>query len=162
MASNPRNEETKDKIEEWLLREGFKVSDETNPKMKFNILATDNDGRKINILQPLDRVETVVIVTAVALIQDQRNKIRLMDAERRARFLWDLRFGLLNAGVVFDGITESPERIFISTPVYYDGLTHQAFMDKVSMIRRMLLWVIWTVDRELGERSPSTQRTIYG
>jgi hypothetical protein len=48
------------------------------------------------------------------------------------------------------------QNVEVSTLIYYDGLTKNAFMNEYSKVKRAVLFVFWTIDRELGEPKPKS------
>lgn len=150
------------RIEAWLLEMDYKISHVPNNNAKFNFAAKDAEGLTVNIFQNVAKADQVIIATGAILPQELQDRLKVMERDRRTKFLWELRFGLLNAGVGFSPITEQVSNIRIETAIYEDGLTHDGFAQRLFLVRRMLRWISWMVERELGAQSPSTTNPLYG
>jgi len=157
MSANEDREKVKDQIEKWLLDEGFKVESVTNKNAYFNFFAEDPYGRKVSVSQPIKKADQIRLVAGVRLSQEQLNKLSQMSKDRRNEILWKLRFGLLDRGVGFSLIAMPLRGIKISTVVFFDGLTKDHFFNKLFEVSSALVFIFWTIARELGEREPVTE-----
>ena len=90
--------------------------------------------------------------------QEQQEQISRLPSEERNDFLWNMRFSLLNLGVEFSGVAEPPQEVCISQRIYYDGLTKDHFLQRVSQVRNGVLTVLWMVARKLAQ--PPPERTV--
>jgi hypothetical protein len=154
MSNVTESDKTRDTLQKWLLDEGFKIQSVPHEKASFAIMATDNQGINIHVLQPIGKYDLTVILAGITVSKEQQLALQNKDNKERLRILWELRFGLLNTGLGFGGIAMPLERLEISTQIYHDGLTKNAFMDKLAQVKRAILFVFWTIDRELGEAKP--------
>lgn len=157
MSMNEKGKEVEEKIRNWLLEEGFKVKLLSNEHASFNFLAEDQEGRKVNIIQLIKDKDKILIVTKASLLEEQKQKLMKLDSETRNRILWTLRFGLLNREIGFSGIGVPLESITLSMSLYYDGMSKDKFMHRLLEVRKALLFVMWLVDRELGEPEPTVK-----
>lgn len=162
MSVNKEREEVKKRIQKWLLDEGFKVQSVSNEHASFNFVAEDAEGRKVNIIQPIKKIDQIIIATRAVLTQEQIDKLSRISEDERNRILWTLRFGLLDRGVGFSPISMPLESIQVSTVVYYDGLNKDNFMHRLFEVRKALLFIFWTIDRELGEPKPTLKLSYIG
>jgi hypothetical protein len=160
MSENSECEKVKANIQKWLLEEGFKIQSQPNTKTLFDFVATDVNGIKINIIQPILKLDQVVIVTSVSIDENQQSTLQLMENKKRITFLWNLRFGLLNMGVQFSPITVPFGPLEISKIIYYDGLTKNAFMEKLFEVKKAILFVFWSFSQEFGETKPKSDLMV--
>jgi hypothetical protein len=160
MPENSECEKVKTNIQKWLLEEGFKIQSQLNTKTLFDFLATDANGVKSRIIQPTLKLDQVMIVCGVSIDENQQSTLLAMENKKRLTFLWNLRFGLLDLGVQFSSITAPLKLLEISKSIYYDGLTKDAFMEKLLEVRNAVLFVFWTFDREFGEIKPKSDLMV--
>jgi hypothetical protein len=157
MSVNENTKEMEQKIRNWLLEEGFKITLLSDEHACFNIVAEDTDGRKVNVAQPIKKKDKITIATGAILSKELQQKVITLEAEERNRLLWTLRLGLLNRGVGFSGIEVPLESVEVSTIIYYDGLTKDNFMQRLFEVRKSLLFIFWMVERMLGEPEPTIE-----
>lgn len=160
MPDITESEKVKSNIQKWLLEEGFKIQSQPNDKTLFDFLATDMNGIKTHVIQPTLKPDQVVIITGLNIDENQQSTLQAMENKERLRFLWDLRFGLLNLGVGFSPISIPFKALEISKIIYYDGLTKNAFMEKLFDVRTAFMFVFWTFDREFGETKPKSDLMV--
>jgi len=151
MCANAKNQDVKARLEKWLLEENYKVESLTNNHALFNLVVEDNSGLKLHVRQPLLSVDQIVVMAKASLSEEQITKIQKMLSGERTRFLWELRFSLLEMGIDFSSVSLPLKFVLVSSPIYFDGLTKNAFMTKVFAVRRALVFVMWKVSKELGE-----------
>ena len=154
MSNIANNNKVKDKIQKWLLDEGYKIQTVPNEKASFAIMATDSQDIKTQIIQPKGKDDLAVIVAGITFSEEQQSALKNKEVKERTRILWEMRFGLLNMGVGFGGITVPIKNIQVSTHIYHDGLNKNAFMEKIAQVKRAVLFVLWSINKELGEIKP--------
>jgi len=162
MSVSQECEKVKNNIQKWLLEEGYKIQSKPNKDALFQMIATGADGIKISVLQPVLKLDQIVIVTGVGLDETRQTALQAMENKERLDFLWELRFGLLNIGVSFGGISIPLKGIEMSYPIFYDGLSKDAFMHKFFDIKRAVIFVLWTFDRKFGEPKPKSDLMYRG
>jgi len=160
MPDITESEKVKSNIQKWLLEEGFKIQSQPNDKTLFDFLATDTKGIKTQVIQPTLKPDQVIIVIGLDIDENQQSTLQAMENKECLRFLWDLRFGLLNLGVGFSPISIPFKALQISKTIYYDGLTKNAFMEKLFDVRTAFMFVLWTFDREFGETKPKSDLMV--
>ncbi len=82
---------------------------------------------------------------------EHRSKLDQMEPRERSNLLWDLRFRLVGMGLDFAGMADSPRTITIVQHIHYDGLSKDAFLQRVAQVHRGLLVTLWTLGRKLEE-----------
>ena len=144
-----------DLIRQWLYEEEFKIQSITDPKAHFNILAEDKYNKKVNIAQPKIRKDQITINAAAKLLESQKEELVKMDEQERNKLFWQMRLSLINKNVGFSPIKLPLDHVRISQGIYYDGLTKDAFFQRMFVVRRTLLLVMWMIERALGVGEPS-------
>ena len=155
---NQRSEEIKAQIQTWLMEEGWRIRTENVPDAEW-FLSGESEARvRIGIGQHRGRPDQIIIQGSVTFQQEQQEQITRLPPEERNDFLWNMRFSLLNMGVEFCGVAEPPKEIRISQRIYYDGLTKDRFLQRVSQVRNGVLTVLWMVAKKLAQ--PPPERTV--
>ena len=157
-TTNSRSKEIKEQIQKWLMEEGWRIRTENVPDAEW-FLSGESEARvRIGVGQRRDRVDQVIVQGSVIFQQEQQSQINRLPPEERSDFLWDMRFRLLAMGVEFSGVAEPPQEVQISQRIYYDGLTKDRFLQRVSQVRNGVLTVLWMVARRLAQ--PPPERTV--
>lgn len=147
-----------EKIENWLKEEGFFSEKIMNNKAYFNFVAKIS-GMGLNVLQSIDKPDSILVATNLTLSVEQLDMINKMDAENSREFFWDLRLALLNADIGDFSIKPHPpndvREVFISSnPIYYDGLSKDRLISTIFRVCRSLMLVIWMLERASGAPTP--------
>lgn len=153
MSFTPQNlnpEKVRDRMQTWLLDEGWQLSEKTHGDALWLLEARDSAGRHIVVGQKQGRADQVLLEGAVALADAHSQAFTALPHEDRQELLWELRFTLLNLGVEFHGIQDPLTRLMIGQRIYYDGLSKDTFLQRVSQVRNGILAAIWTVARRLN------------
>ena len=141
----------RDLVRGWLEDQGWQPADLQTPGFIWRISATGSEGRKLDVFQPRDRADRVQIQAAVMVTGEHRSKLDQMEPRERSNLLWDLRFRLVGMGLDFAGMADSPRTITIVQHIHYDGLSKDAFLQRVAQVHRGLLVTLWTIGRKLEE-----------
>lgn len=152
MSMSTERTEVRDRIQKWFLDEGFTIRPGRDQNAFFDFAIEFHDGSRLNVSQRTDKPDQVVIVTRLRLSKEQTNRLMGMNITKRNEILWDLRFGLLSRRVGFSAIDMPLRSLEISSAVYYDGLTKDHFMSECFKVRNALVYIEWTIGRELSER----------
>lgn len=160
MPENTETEKVKSNIQKWLLEDGYKIESQPDQNMLFRFIVTDKSGIKTIIAQPMLILDQVVIGAGINVDNTQQSLLQTLENKERLDFLWDLRFGLLDLDVGFQGISLPLKGIEISKTIYYDGLTKDALLQKVSNVRRAVIFAMWTFDRKFGEAKPKSDLMV--
>ncbi len=150
----PRPEELRTLIQTWLNEEGWRTRPENVPDAEWFISGESEARVRIGIGQRRGSPDQVIVQGSVTFDQTHRDQIARLPTEERSVFLWDMRFSLLNMGVEFSGVTDTPQEVRISQRIYYDGLTKDCFLQRVSQVRNGVLAVLWMVAKKLAQPPP--------
>jgi len=160
MASNS-TEEMKQKVQNWLMEEGLTVGNQNDPTARFHLVATNQAGLGLDIVNPTARQDQLVIAGGYQFQAEQTR--RLLEIRERARddFFWDLRFSLLLADYQFQFHPQQglPERILVLDMIWNDGLTKNNLMKTYNHVSNGVLFVIWKLGKELGFPAQSGRQT---
>ena len=143
------------KIMTWLSEEGIykdKVAND-NALFHFNAESPQGSGRLIDIIQPKNRDDLILVGNGLMFSPEHLDKLKEMDAAERTEFLWDIKFGLLfresSFNMLPDGI--NPEKIQFTREIHYDGLNKNKLMESIRENFRCNLFVIWKFNKQFGE-----------
>ncbi len=152
-------EETRGKVQNWLMSEGWQISEQSHPNMAWLIRAEDAGERKILVGQVRAREDQIILEATVHLADEHRQKFEGLPEERRREILWKLRFRLLMMGVDFAGVAEPMQAVVLTQRVYLDGLTKDAFVQRFLVVRNAVIAVIWSIIQDLEGVEPPAEST---
>ena len=152
--NKPKPADVEKKIWQWLSEEGWQLTSETRPDFRFVVVADDGSGKKLIISQHTQKPDRVAVEGIVSVSDDHAEKIAALPSRRRQEFLWDLRFDLLATDVEFSGLGEPLQRVNLAQPIFYDALTKDTFMQRVSEVKKALLLVLWKIGWLMEEPPP--------
>ena len=92
-------EETRDKIQKWLMSEGWQISEPTHPEFVWLIQAEDGGERRILVGQNKAKPDQIHLEARVNLAEEHQKMFETLAADRRRETLWKLRFRLLAMNV---------------------------------------------------------------
>ena len=152
-------EGTRDKVQKWLMGEGWQISEQPHPEALWLIRAEDAAQRRILIGQNKARPDQLHLEARVNLAQEHQNMFEKLSEEKRRDILWELRFRLLSMNVDFAGVAEPMQAVVLTQRIYTDGLTKDAFLQRFLIVRNAVISVIWSVIRYLEAVEPPAEST---
>lgn len=154
-------DEMKRKIQTWLTEEGIYKDKVADDKAHFHFLVESppGSGRLIDIVQPKNRDDLILVGNGLGFSPEHLEKLREMDATEKVEFLWDIKFGLLFKDSSFNmlPIRANPERIDFTREIYYDGLNKNKLLEAIRENYRCNLFVIWKFMEQFGEVVSGTE-----
>jgi hypothetical protein len=138
------------RIQSWLLGEGWELAEKDHAEALWLLEARDGGGRHLIVGQKRGKADQVILEGAVVLSEPHQQSFEALAPEARQELLWDLRFTLLGLGVEFQGVQEPFRRITLGQRIYFDGLTKDGFLQRVTLVRNAILATIWTFARRLN------------
>jgi hypothetical protein len=150
-------EETRDKIQKWLMSEGWQIAEQTHPNFVWLIRAEDGGERRILVGQNKAKEDLIHLEAIVNLADEHQKKFETLDADRRREILWKLRFRLLAMNVDFVGVAEPMQSVLLTQRVYLDGLTKDAFLQRFQIVRNAVITVIWSIIQYLEDVEPPAE-----
>jgi hypothetical protein len=142
------------RVQNWLLGEGWELAEKEHAEAAWLVEARDPGGRHLVVGQKRGKADQVILEGAVVLSDPHRLSFDALPPEARQDLLWNLRFALLHLGVEFQGVQEPFRRVTLGQRIYYDGLTKDAFLQRLSQVRNAILATVWTVARRLNLTPP--------
>jgi len=149
----------RDKIQNWLMAEGWKIAEQPHRDLAWLIRAEDGGGRRILVGQPKLRQDQIYLEAIVNITEEHRKKFESLREDRRREILWKLRFRLLLMSVDFTGVTEPMQNVMLTQRIYLDGLTKDAFIQRFLMVRNAVITVIWSIIQDLEGVEPPAEST---
>jgi hypothetical protein len=156
ITSQPESEIDKfrHKIQDWLLQEEWVFGDLTDPEA-FWVIRAEQPG--VTILHPVQRMDRVEIVGAMNLSDDHRKKFMALDGQKRQDFIQELTLMLLNTELGFAFESNPLQTVVISHRIYFDALTKDEFLIRVSSVLKGMALVRHFVQRKFNEVKPENQ-----
>ena len=152
-------EATRDKVQNWLMSEGWKISEQTHPDLAWLIRAEDATERRILVGQSKAREDQIHLDARVNISDEHRKKFESLPEDRRREILWKLRFRLLLMNVEFTGVAEPMQTGVLTQRIYLDGLTKDAFIQRFLIVRNAVIAVIWSIIQDLEGVEPPAEST---
>ena len=152
-------EATRDQVQNWLMSEGWQISEQPHPDLAWLIRAEDATQRRILVGQNQARQDQIHLEARVNITEEHRKKFESLPEDRRREILWTLRFRLLSMGVEFAGVTEPMEAVLLTQRIYLDGLTKDAFIQRFQIVRNAVIAVIWSIIQDLEDVEPPAEST---
>jgi hypothetical protein len=140
---------TRDRIQNWLMGEGWTLAEQSHPELAWLIRAQDAGGRRVLVGQNKQRPELIHLEARVDISEEHQRKFALQAAERRSEVLWRLRFRLLEMNVDFAGVADPMATVILTQRIHLDGMTRDAFMQRFLRVRNAVIAVIWSVLQDL-------------
>lgn len=150
-------ETTRDKVQKWLMSEGWQIAEQSHPDMSWLIRAEDAGGRRILVGQNKARQDLIHLEAAVDLSDDYRKMFEGIPEDRRREILWNLRFQLLFMDVDFAGVADPMQAVVLTQRIYLDGLTKDAFIQRFLVVRNAVIVVIWSIIQYLEGVEPPAE-----
>jgi hypothetical protein len=152
-------DETRDKVQNWLMSEGWQIAEPTHPEFAWLIRAEDGGERRILVGQNKAREDRVHLEANVKISDDHRKLFEGLAADKRKEVLWNLRFQLLQMNVDFVGVAEPLQDVILTQRIYLDGLTKDAFIQRFITVRNAVIAVIWSTIKDLQDVKPPAKST---
>ena len=157
MASEMSPKQIKERIQTWLMEDGWSLRQETPEQSLWAFVAEDEFGRKIVVGQRAGKEDEVVIQGAVNIGDDTTDRIGRLSEDERNNLLWDLRFELVRTNLEFSGISLPLKRVEVIERLFFDALTKDSFLQRASEVRKGVLIVIWVLARKFAQQPPPRQ-----
>jgi len=157
-------EATRDKVQNWLMSEGWQISEASHPEFAWLIRAEDGAERRVLVGQNKAREDRIHLEANVRISEDHRKQFESLAEEKRREVLWNLRFRLLQMNVDFVGVAEPIKEVILTQRMYLDGLTKDAFIQRFLTVRNAIIAVIWSTIKDLMDVKPpakSTEKTKH-
>lgn len=163
VAQNPGDLSLEKRLQDLCLEEGITMRKVQNDMASFHLtLQFPNPQSTINIYQPKNKNDLVIIGSIIEVVEEHKEKIRQLSMKDREAFIWDLRLLLARGDTEFE--LQHPDNILefvrIHKFLFEDGLSKHVFMNTLFDINRKKLLVIWFIQKRFG--SSLTQKSEKG
>jgi hypothetical protein len=130
----------------WLEQAGWSLEDiEPSQAAAWAIRAGDASGRSCLVWQVEGEVDHLVVEGSFRPEEAHRASVEALPRESQESLLWELRLGLLEMSLDFQGVDLSLERILLFRSVYVDErLPKDTFFERLDAIRRGTAWLQFT------------------
>jgi hypothetical protein len=151
--------DVRDKIQNWLMAEGWNIAEQAHPELAWLIRAEDAGGRRVLVGQSKARPDLIHLEARVNVADEHRSKFGALPEEKRREILWKLRFRLLMMSVDFAGVAEPMQAVLLTQRIYLDGLTKDGFIQRFLTVRNAVIAVIWSIMQDLEGVEPPAEST---
>jgi hypothetical protein len=152
-------EVTRDRVQNWLMSEGWQIAEQPHPDLAWLIRAEDAGGKRILVGQGKVREDMIHLEARVNLADEHRQKFESLPEDKRRDILWRLRFRLLMMNVDFAGVAEPMQAVVLTQRIYLDGLTKDTFIQRFLIVRNAVIAVIWSIIQDLEGVEPPAEST---
>ncbi len=154
MTSEITPKDIRDKAQQWFMDDGWSIRQEKTPDASWAIVADDGKGRKVIAGQKPGRNDQLIFQAAVIIDDITSSKINDLPEGERNDLLWNLRFELLRTDLEFMGVETPLKRVEVAGRLCFEALTKDAFLNKVSQVRKGILIVLWMLARKFATQPP--------
>jgi hypothetical protein len=155
-VADRQNHGKRARVQNWLIQDGWQLSELQNPQASWILQATDKLGRPVVIAQPSNLNDKLDIQTVVTVDEPHRSRLETLEESERQDFLTTLRSEPMRMGVDYHEVSESPvvpQQIVMTQYIYDDGLTRDTFLQRVHQVVRALSVVQLTFARKFADTS---------
>lgn len=142
-------------VRQWCEEEGIFDKEREDPLSEFNFTINYpiDSQHKMNVLQPADNKDRVVIISGTRFESEDVERMRNLPKEELEDLLWDLRFTLGSRPTEFElrRPVDVLESFIITAVIYLDGLTKDRFMTAIREVYKSKLLAFWKIRQRLGE-----------
>ena len=150
---------TRDKIQNWLMAEGWNIAEQAHSELAWLIRAEDASGRRILVGQNKARPDLIHLEARVGVADEHRGKFESLPAEKRREILWksalppsDDERGFCKGGRAHADCSAHPANL--------SGWSHQRYLhSEVSNHSQRVIAVIWSIMQNLEGVEPPTEST---
>lgn len=158
-AKEQNMESARDKVQSWLMSEGWQISEQTHADFAWLITAQDAGDRRVLVGQSKTRQDLLHLEAIVEPSDEYRQMFATLPEDKRREILWKLRFQLLSMNVDFTGVGEPLEAVLLTQRIYLDGLTKDAFVQRFHLVRNAVIAVVWSIIQHLEGVEPPAEST---
>lgn len=150
----------KTRINGWLLEEGWRVVTQNSPYASWVLTVQDSQKHNITFTQKHNRPDQIIINVAVDVSESNKYSWYAMEQDARRMFALDLQIALMSVDVEFQAMgpsPEAPEQFIFTQRIYYDGLTKDTFLQRLSWVRRAVSLFSILLNKQFQPTAPQLQ-----
>jgi len=149
LTGNGASSKKRAQVQSWLTEEGYAIS-EAQDSGAYWILVGTGRYNSVVVASPKQNPDRLEIQAGVTIDENSRREFMALPSAERKAFLWELRFGLLGFRIEFTGLVEPLEQVNIAQSIYDDGLTKDAFCQRVVDVKRATFFILFMVGRKFN------------
>ncbi len=147
----------RDKIREWLMRDGIFKREAPDDKAEFHFVAEvpPASSQFVDVIYPKN-TDLILVASGLKLSDEHYKAVMSLSEQEREKFMWEIRFGLLFLPTEFQIIPDSknPQLFQFTRKLYIENLTRQSLMDAIAEVHKCKLFIIWKLRQKFGDRKP--------
>ena len=151
------NNSLKNKINDWLIEEGFTVAQRKVPKTDFVLQITDLMGKGGHVTVAKNEGQERLVVYVGIGLADPKFKLRYSKYKKQEKldFLADFKMDLLKMGFDYgfrpqQNHLDNLDGVTLSLTAYIEGLTKPQFMDVVNRVKLGGFYVLTLISKKFG------------
>jgi hypothetical protein len=146
-SASEASREVHERIRQWLTEEKWTIQDESSPHALLSLVVTLSTGQTMSIMQARELSGSILIVKQLVFDDSFRSDFSQFPIEVQREIVWNVHRDLSLLGVEFDGPGLPPMEMRFYAPIYLDGLTKDALMQRILLVNRALSLTIWIFAR---------------
>ena len=153
-----RFDEVRHQISDWLLAEGWALTDRTDKAQgsAWAIEGRDAHRRVVIFGQGETKPDSLVMQAPIVVDQASRGRLAALGPEKNEELGWEIRFQLINMDVQFAGLNVPLERFVLVSRVYLEDLGRNGFFERLDRLQGAILATLWHIRRALAEPAPDS------
>jgi len=142
------------KIRKWLAEERWGVREVDDPKSVFNVMATLPSGPDVNIFHYKNHIDCITLSQHLHYPDELQAAFdQLLPGDLLRDLVWSIYRDVSMMGIEFSGFDTPSTEMTLRAYVYFDGLTKDAFIQRVLLTVRAVALTIRTFSRALEAQS---------
>lgn len=129
------------KIQSWLIEEGWNYKGVPDPNALFNIVVYPNEFQNVNVAVLRTHPQKILIKTSISFNEDDSKAFLILTEHEKKEFQMNLEILLIQVNLIYNILPDPPRRIDsveMTRQIYFDGLTRDKFIDSIIAILRGL------------------------
>ncbi len=145
-------------ISDWLLAEGWKLTDMSSKAegAAWAIEGRDANKRVVVFGQGARKPDALVMQAPITIDEPSRARLAVLGSGKNEELGWEIRFQLVHMGIQFSGLTLPLERFVLISRVYVDDLRRNGFFERLDRLQGAITATIWVIRRALAEPGPDS------
>ena len=142
-------------VQNWMLEAGWKINDAHAQGINTSwvVGGTHASGIGIGVAQPTPYPDLLVIEVGITTDESARAALTAMGPAAVEALMVELKMGLIQLGVEFNGQGEPLQILRVSQFIYNDGLTKDAFLHRLQQVKDAAFYAMMFLGHKLGQRS---------
>lgn len=155
-SQRQRFDEVRHRVSDWLLAEGWALTDRTDRAQgsAWAIEGRDASKRVVIFGQGAGKPDSLVMQAPIVVDEASQARLAALGAEKNEELGWEIRFQLINMDVQFTGLSLPLARFVLVSRVYMDDLGRNGFFERLDRLQAAILATLWLIRRALAEPAP--------